>query len=620
MLYREDQQTRNERTSAMLLSLCVAFLVLLLRIGWLQFVKGDEMQRTAELNRLRLDPIHAPRGILFDRKGRPLVRNRPAWNIILDPPALRHHEEEVFQELMSFRDSSGTLFFDSTFLRRQLLLARLRPFERPILLEDASTEEIAFFAEHQYRLPGVMMEVTTRREYPLGSLAGHMLGYIGAIPEDQIEELEPEGYHLGDLIGQMGLEKQYETLLRGKDGIRYLEVDAHGRVVGSPKDMPSTDPIPGRNIVTTIDLDLQMAAEEALPDSLSGAVVAIDPRNGEILAMASSPRLDPNIFSLPARKRAKEWAKLALDPRRPLNNRAIQGLYEPGSTFKIITSMAGLRSGKISYTATMPAPCTGGYRFGVRYQHCWRPAGHGFLSMNGALESSCDVYYYQVGLMIDMPIINETARMLGMGAPTGIDLPGEKRGLLIDSAIYERRNRRLHWRWARGLILNLAIGQGQLATPLQIAQISAGVSNGSVWRPHLLRQLIDPRTGNVVGGPGNTLVRRLPFSPEHTQDVLMAMDSVVNGAQGTGHQAGLPGIRVGGKTGSAENPHGLPHALFTCVAPLYAPEIAIGVVIENGNHGGSVAAPIAGKVLRRYFELTGKLKRDTAHKEIPHHE
>jgi len=240
--------------------------------------------------------------------------------------------------------------------------------------------------------------------------------------------------------------------------------------------------------------------------------------------------------------------------------------------------------------------------------------------MNGALESSCDVYYYQVGLMIDMPIINETARMLGMGAPTGIDLPGEKRGLLIDSAIYERRNRRLHWRWARGLILNLAIGQGQLATPLQIAQIAAGVSNGSVWRPHLLRQLIDPRTGNVVGGPGNTLVRHLPFSPEHTQDVLMAMDSVVNGVQGTGHQASLPGIRVGGKTGSAENPHGLPHALFTCVAPLYSPEIAIGVVIENGNHGGSVAAPIAGKVLRRYFELTGKLKRDTAHKEIPHHE
>jgi penicillin-binding protein 2 len=621
VLYREDQQTRNERTSVMLLSLCVAFLVLLLRIGWLQFVKGDEMQRTAELNRLRLDPIHAPRGILLDRKGRPLVRNRPAWNIILDPPALRHHEEEVFQELMSFQDSSGTPFFDSTFLRRQLLLARLRPFERPVLLEDASTEEIAFFAEHQYRLPGVMMEVTTRREYPLGALAGHLLGYIGAIPEDQIEELEPEGYHLGDLIGQMGLEKQYETLLRGKDGIRYLEVDAHGRVVGSPKDMPSTDPVPGRNILTTLDLDLQMAAEEALPDSLSGAVVAIDPRNGEILAMASSPRLDPNIFSLPARKRAKEWAKLALDPRRPLNNRAIQGLYEPGSTFKIVASMAGLRSGRVSYTSTMPAPCTGGFRFGSRYQHCWSAAGHGYLNMNSAMAASCDVYYYQLGLMINMPIINETAQLLGLGSPSGVDLPGEKRGLLIDSASYERRNRRLHWRWARGLILNLSIGQGQLVTPLQVAQMAAGIGNGEVlWRPHLLKQLIDPRTGRVVGGPENTMTRRLPFEAEYVQDLRASLDSVVNGGQGTGHQAGLPGIRVGGKTGSAENPHGRTHALFAGFAPTDAPEIAVGVVVENAGHGGSVAAPIAGKIFRRYFELTGRLKRDTAHKEVPHHE
>lgn len=618
MLYREDQNVRNERTSVMMATLLAAFAVLLLRIGWLQFVKGDEMQHAAELNRLRLDPIHAPRGILTDRNGKPLVRNRPAWNIVLDPPALRHHENDVFEALMQFRDSLGLGLFDSTALRRQMQLARLRPFERPVLLEDASAEEIALFAEHQYRLPGIMMEVTTRREYPLGKLAGHVLGYIGAVPEDQIDEMEPEGYRLGDLIGQMGLEKQYEKLLRGKDGIRYLEVDAHGRVAGVPKDMPSTEPVPGRNIRTSLDLDLQMAAEEALPDSLSGAIVALDPRTGEILAMASSPRLDPNIFSLPARKRAKEWAKLALDPRRPLNNRAIQGTYEPGSTFKIVTSLAGLRSGRITTTTTMPAPCTGGYHFGARYQKCWRPEGHGFDNLNSAMAQSCDVYYYQLGLMINMPIINETGTLLSLGNRTGIDLPGEKRGYLVDSAAHENRHKRLKWKWARGLILNLSIGQGELVTPLQVASMVGGVGNGrELRRPHLLKEILDPRTGKVVGLPESTLVRKLPFQADHIAAIQQALDSVVNGTQGTAHACRLPGIRVGGKTGSAENPHGdKTHALFAGIAPMESPEIAIGVVMENAGHGGSIAAPIAAKIFRRYFELTGRLKPDTTRKEI----
>lgn len=620
MLYREDQNIRNERTSVMMATLLAAFAVLLLRIGWLQFVKGDEMQHAAELNRLRLDPIHAPRGILTDRNGKPLVRNRPAWNIVLDPPALRRHEIAVFEALMQFRDSLGLGLFDSAALRRQMQLARLRPFERPVLLEDASAEEIALFAEHQYRLPGVIMEVTTRREYPLGRLAGHVLGYIGAVPEDQIETLEPEGYRLGDLIGQMGLEKQYEKLLRGKDGIRYLEVDAHGRVAGVPKDMPSTEPVPGRNIRTSLDLDLQMAAEEALPDSLSGAIVALDPRTGEVLAMASSPRLDPNIFSLPARKRAKEWAKLALDPRRPLNNRAIQGTYEPGSTFKMVTSLAGLRAGRITPTTTMPAPCNGGYHFGARYQRCWKPEGHGFVNMTGAMEQSCDVYYYQLGLMINMPIINETGSLLSLGNRTGIDLPGEKRGYLVDSAAHENRHKRLKWKWARGLILNLSIGQGQLVTPLQVASMVGGIGNGrELWRPHLLKAILDPLTGKVVGLPESTLVRKLPFQADHIAAIQHSLDSVVNGVQGTAHACRLPGIRVGGKTGSAENPHGeKTHALFAGIAPMESPEIAIGVVMENAGHGGSIAAPIAARIFRRYFELTGRLKPDTTRKEIVH--
>lgn len=612
---QSDQIERNERTWVMIILLGLILCIPVGRLAWLQLVEGDQHLAVSEANRLRADFIQAPRGLLLDREGRPLVQNRPSRNLVLDPAVVRPHEKELQKRLALFRDADGSSLFDTSFIRKLLRQARTTPSEHPILLEDATPEEIALFAEQQYRLPGVIQEVAMRREYPHGTLAGHLLGYIGEIPEKRLDSLSAKGYRMGDLIGQMGLEEQYENVLRGQDGVRYIEVDAKGRVVGIPDDMPRTEPVPGKHIRTTIDLDLQKVLEDAFPDSMNGAAVALDPRTGEILAMVSSPRIDPNIFSLPVRRRAKEWAKLALDSRRPLNNRAIQGTYEPGSTFKIISSLAGLVSGKVTYRSHFPVGCKGGFHFGVRYQRCWqeKPPYHGLLDMNGALTQSCDVYYYQLGLLVDMPTINQTARSLGLGQRTGIDLPNEKQGYLVDSASHEERHKRLGWKWARGLILNLAIGQGELVTPLQLATMIGGVANGrQVMRPHLLQAVLDPETNKILQEPEPQVLHKLNYTQQQIADIHSALDSVVNGVHGTGHSSRLKELRVGGKTGSAENPHGeKTHALFVAAAPMDAPEIAIGIIIENAGHGGSMAGPISGKMMKAWFTKTGRIPPDT---------
>jgi penicillin-binding protein 2 len=313
--------------------------------------------------------------------------------------------------------------------------------------------------------------------------------------------------------------------------------------------------------------------------------------------------MDANIFSLSKDKRSKEWAKLALDPAMPLNNRAMVGGYEPASTWKAVVSLASLKSGKIRTHDHMAKACRGGYRFGNRTWRCWDEKGtHGSMNMFDAFRQSCDVYYYQVGLIIGMDIINQTARDFGFGQPTGIDLEVERTGELIDSASYNHRFRKRGWKWTRGLVLNLSIGQGQIATPLQLANFAAGLGNGKViYRPHLIKQVRD-RAGNTLEEPGPEILHHLNLTPDQHEAILKAMEEVVNSPRGTGGRARLADVVVGGTTGSAENPHGgLTHALFIGVAPLYQPELAIAVVLENVGHGGSLAAPIAGELFRHYF-------------------
>ena len=534
-----------------------------------------------------------------------LVRNRPSYQIALqalEMPKKRADRDSVFRRLLDIRDSSGARLFDSLSLDTAFQRIRWVKTHPVRILEDATMEQVAVIEEHSTELPGVSVIIESRREYPYGTLASHVLGYTSEISEDQLKLPEYASYSQGDRIGQKGLEQEYDKEFRGVNGMKLVEVNASGREVRTLSDVGALiEPKPGLHLVSTIDLKLQKVAEAAIPDTARGALVAIDPRNGEILAMVSSPRLDPNIFSLKRRERNKGWAHVALDTLRPLNNRAIAGIYPPASVFKLVTAGAGLENGIISETKYYPRSCIGGYQYGARFQKCW--GVHGNLNVVHALRLSCDVYFYQAGLEIDMARINEFARRFGYGEKLlGVDIPGERAGWLPDSASFNQRNKRLGWRWARGLILNLAIGQGQMVTPLQQAVfVGSLATNKGVYRPHFMKELRDAQ-GNVVRRFEPEIIRSGTMKPETHRVLMNAMDSVVNHPGGTGKRGAVPGIRVGGKTGSGEWKKGQKtHAWFASVAPLDDPQIAVAVVLEAAGGGGSMAAPIARKVMMAFF-------------------
>ena len=580
------------------------------RLFYLQIIKGSYHQKLSEQNSMRLQVVHAPRGLIYDRNGALIARNRPSYQVAILPTRLKD-PKRVMANLMRFRDTTGTHIFDSSLVAWSLERGKWKKFQPLVILEDASPEIVAMVEEHQSDLPGVVTVMDSRRSYPFGYNASHVIGYMDEIKEDELESFtarkEETGdslpYAKGDRIGRKGLEKSYEPIFRGKDGVRYIKVNAFGKEMEVIKEMPQIKPVPGNNLISTLDMDLQTLAESLMGDTVRGAVVAIDPRNGEVLVMASSPRMDGNIFSLSKDKRSKEWAKLALDPAMPLNNRATVGGYEPGSTWKALMNVAALQSGKVQVGDKMAKPCLGGYRFGNRFWRCWDPKGHGSLAMIDAFTESCDAYYYQVGLVIGMDIINRVATEFGFGDTTGIDVDEERSGMLVDSASYTKRFHKRGWTWTRGLVLNLSIGQGQIATPLQLANYAAGLGNGKyLFRPHFIKEIRD-RAGNTVEKYQPQVLHELDMTQEQHEIILKAMESVVNSPKGTGGRARLTDVIVGGKTGSAENPHGgKTHALFIGVAPLYQPELAIAVVLENVGHGGSVAAPIAGAIFREYFK------------------
>ena len=600
----ESVQNRNWNVLVYMTAVFVLFVILLFRLYSLQHTHYDENFQRSENNRLRRVELVAERGFIYDRNGEVLVRNRPSYQIALQAlnlPRKKAGRDSVFNSLLHIVDKDGKRMFDS--LSLDTAFQRTRWIKnRPIrILEDASPEQVSIIEEHSEKLPGVVTLIESRRAYPYGTLASHVLGYTSEISEEQLKLPEYENYSQGDRIGQKGLEQFYDQEFRGTNGVKVVEVNASGREISQVKGVDSKAPIPGLHLVSTIDLKLQKVAEEAIPDTARGALVAIDPRNGEILAMVSSPRLDPNIFSLKKRERNKGWAQVALDSLRPLTNRAISGTYPPASVFKLVTAGAGLEYGVLSEFKHYPKSCTGGFQYGARYQKCW--GSHGNLNVVNAIRLSCDVFFYQAGLDIDMTRINEFGRRFGLGEkPLGVDIPGEKAGWLPDSVSFNQRNKRLGWRWARGLILNLSIGQGQIVTPLQQAVLVGSLAtNKGVYRPHFMKELRDSE-GNVVRKYEPEIVRSGKMK-ESTHRILMAaMDSVVNHPGGTGKRGRVPDIRVGAKTGSGEWKKGeKTHAWYAAVAPLDNPEIAVAVIMEAAGGGGAVSGPIARKVLMAYF-------------------
>jgi penicillin-binding protein 2 len=605
----EDPIERFTRSLTLSVVVGVAFLILLLRLVQVQIVEADRNQRLSKENRMQLHVLTAPRGFMLDRNGTVLARNRPSYSICVLPYKLRK-VDKVVANLCSIRDSNGTAVFEEEGLREKIRVARYRRFDVSRLKDDVSLELVSIIEEHALDLPGIVVETEARREYPLGPAAFHVLGYMGEIPEAQFDTLREVGYKYGDLIGRSGLEHHCEDYFRGKHGQEYVEVNAYGKRMGAIEDMPRSPPTPGQDVVLTLDARLQQTAYEAFADTLCGAVVAIDPRNGQVLAMMSKPSVDPNIFSLASSLRSKGWQAVALDSTRPLNNRAVTGIYSPGSTFKLVTALAGLASGRIDASTRMSRPCTGAYRIGRLLKHCWFSGGHGYLDVTRAIQKSCNVYFYQLGLLLGDSLINYYAHQTGLGDRTGIGLPHEAKGWLSGEKLYNERHKSRGWKWTDGLVCDHAIGQSQYVTPVQLARMVAVLANGGrLFRPQLIKEV---RTH----GGDLAYVAEPEIIEEHDWDsatvaILHKGMRMVLEPGGTARRARVPDIVVGGKTGSAEWKKGeLTHGLFVGCAPMENPEIAIAVVVEKAGHGGAVAAPVAGAVLNCYFDEVAP--RDTA--------
>ena len=426
-----------------------------------------------------------------------------------------------------------------------------------------------------------------------------MLGYIGEISVAELENLAGEGYKKGDIIGKRGIEAEYDQLLRGKEGVEYVEVDARGRRVRkltSPKPIP---PVPGDNLILSLDTDIQALAERLLRGKRASAVM-LNVKDGSVLALVSMPDYDLNDFS--GVLTTKIWKKYFENPNHPMYNRAVQSSYPPGSTFKPVIALAGLDSKII--TEHFSATCRGFLRYGRRNYYCWYKKGHGTLDLIHGIENSCNVYFYNLGIKVGVDVWADYARRLHFGEKTGIDLPHENSGLVPDRKYLDKKFGKD--KWSKGLMLNMAIGQGDLlVTPLQMAQMAMIIANdGLGFRPHLLLGVEHVQTGKKEWVQPDSF--RVAIHKKYFEIVKEGMRLVVNGPTGTGHRARLPEIVVAGKTGTTQNPHGKDHAWFIGFAPFENPEVAVAVMVENGGYGGSVAAPVAHDMLQLYFQKKSK--------------
>jgi penicillin-binding protein 2 len=586
------RQDRNRRFAALATIVLAGFSLVVLGLLRLQVAQHEHYLELSEENRVRLEVIRAPRGTIYDRNGVLLADSYPAFNIVFRPAPAESTQRARAVVQPEWLRRVSVLVQGDTDVVRALVRSANRSGQSAVLRRNAPPPILAAVEESRGELPGLEVMIEPMRRYPHGGLAAHLLGYAGEINDKELEDLTDDGYSAGDLIGRTGVERSCEDILRGQDGAEFVVVNAMGKRVSTLTEVPPRRAVPGRNLQLTVDLRVQQAMEEAMSGVERGAAVAIDPRDGGVLGMVSRPVYDPNEFSVGLTR--ERWRQLSSGGSNPLLNRAIQGIYPPGSTFKIVTMISALKNG-VATPHTLLQPCNGSYQFGGRHFGCWKRAGHGTLDFVGALQHSCDVYFYQIGVRLGLPRLEATAKALGLGARTGIDLPQESSGLMPGQAWYDKRWGANHMR--KGVMLNLAIGQGEiLCTPIQLATLAAEAAmGGEPLRPHVVKQ--------VGGDPPRELERPnqsgVSASPEAWDAVHLGLERVVD--SGTGTAAKVPGLAVAGKTGTAQNPHGKDHALFVCYAPADAPTIAMAFVVENTGHGGTFAAPLAGKVLRRLF-------------------
>jgi penicillin-binding protein 2 len=569
------------------------------RLYYLQVVRHHDMSEMADRNRIRIQRLPALRGLVYDDRHRPLVDTRPSFDAVMVP-------EDA-------SNLSGTIEKLEKLLGQDHVASKLeeaedqgRPEFDPVTVEERlDWQQVVALETHQLELPGVSLQVNPRRHYIYDSLAAHLLGYVGEVTVRDLQKL-PD-YRMGDEIGKFGLERSWEEVLRGDSGGQEIEVDAVGRRLRLLREIPEK---PGNSVVMSLDLDLQRVAEEAIGNR-AGALVAVDPNTGYILAMASHPAFDPNIFA--GGITGPQWRSLTTDPAHPLENRATQGIYPPGSTFKIVDAIAALEDRTL--TPETSYYCAGGLYYGGREYRCWRKQGHGDISVHRAIIESCDVFFYNVGEHLGVDRLAAWAHALGLGKKTGIGLDNEKTGTIPSS---EWKQRRFHERWYPAETLSVAIGQGYVAvTPIQLAELAAEVANGgTLYKPQFVKE-IDALDGSVAQSYPPIIQSRVKMDPQVLQEVREGMTGVVNQPDGTAHGARLDNVIVAGKTGTAQvvkegqgvrlKEDALPeryrdHGWFIAFAPVDHPQIAIACIIEHSGHGGSSAGPVVKAVMQKFFE------------------
>jgi len=585
--------SKETRVAIGLSVLGLALMIIIGALAYYQVLRHESFAKMSDKNRIRIQPIIPKRGLIYDRHMEVIADNTLSFTVSIVP---FERDPGVTVPMLA-----ELLNMDSVAIEKRMRTNFVSRYIPAPIKRGLDIDVISILEERGHDYPGVSYSVESVRRYDSNLSVESFVGYLGEISTEEIELPQYDDYQRGSLIGKNGIEKTYDRILRGVVGDEYIEVTARGQIVGPYRGKKPKAAVPGSDIVLTIDKDLQRFIVEKF-DSVHccGSVVAMDPRNGEILALASFPYFDPNIFSgvIPP----ETWEEIVADTNHPLLNRPLAGLFPPASTVKPVTAGAALEAGYVSDEYLLK-PCTGGMQFGNRYFRCWEAAGHGRTNVYGAIEVSCDVYFYQLGQMMGVDSWSKYARECGFGQKTGVDIPGEATGIVPSSDyyndLYGPRN------WSPYLVLNLSIGQGEFSiTPLQLAQFYCGLANrGKVMKPHLLREIIKTNGETEMTEPA--LSFRLPFSKEVLQTLHRALELVVHGKDGTARAIARREYRTAGKTGTAQNPHGDEHSWFAGYAPAAEPRIVVVVLAENAGHGSEVAAPLAGRIIHYYLSRQG---------------
>lgn len=582
----------------------VVFSIICLRLWYMQVINGEKFKELSENNRIRLEALPPYRGEIYDRNGVLVVDNRPSFNLCVASENIRDEGNLIL-------NLSRLIQLDSSQLRNRINDIQNYPLFKPIgIKRDLGWNELSLMEMHKLDLPGVVIQTEPIRNYLFGKFASHLIGYVGEINERELKSGKFPNSRMGDFIGKSGIERKWQRYLDGIRGGRQIEVDVLGR---SSRILREIKPHPGNSLFITIDYRLQKVAEELLTGK-AGSIIAMNPKNGEILAMVSAPSFDPNAFARGIT--LEEWKSLINNPLHPLENKALQGQYPPGSVFKIVTAAAALEEEVISpYDRIF---CPGWHKCGNRIYRCWIKRGHGNMDIHKALVQSCDTFFYQMGQKLGIDRLARYARGFGFGMPTGINFRDEKAGLI---PISRWKLKKYGIPWQEGETLSCAIGQGfVLATPLQIVvAISAIANGGDIYRPQIVSKIKDTN-GKIIKEFPPIKVKSLPISKENLRIIKEALFGVVNQPRGTGEAAQSNRVDICGKTGTAQvirsdldkgqDEKDVPylhrdHAWFAAFAPKEDSEIAVVVLVEHGGYGGITSAPMAKAIIEEYFRTRG---------------